>query len=136
MEFFAPRISADTEAFWKGCREHKLMVGKCNCCGRLIWPASFICPDCLSSNNEMVELAPEGTLYSYVIMYKHFHPSLESYTPYVVAAIDLKDGIRIEANILEWDPQSLKCGAQVDIDFEDSETYSRPIARLKQGGRN
>ena len=28
-EFFEPRISADTKAYWDGCREHKLMVQKC-----------------------------------------------------------------------------------------------------------
>ena len=39
-EFFEPRISADTKAYWDGCREHKLMGQKCKACGRLRIPAS------------------------------------------------------------------------------------------------
>lgn len=131
MEFFEPRISCDTAAFWEGCKEHKLVFKKCSNCGKVIWPASFVCPECLCDKGEAVELAPEGTLYSYVVMHKPFHPSLADKVPYVVAAVDLAEGVRISANILDCDVEALRCGQKVAIDFADSETYSRPIARIK-----
>ena len=34
--------------------------------------------------------------------------------------------------MFDVDPDELKCGAEVTIDFADSETYSRPIAKLKE----
>ncbi len=131
MDFFEPRISADTAAFWAGCREHKLMIQRCKDCGRLRWPASYVCPDCLSSETELVELPPEGTLYSYVVMQKPFHPSLADKVPYIVAAVDVAEGVRILANIFDCDPSTLHCGDAVSIDWCDCETYSRPIARKK-----
>ena len=131
MEFFEPRISCDTAEFWAGCKEHKLIFRKCSNCGKVIWPAGYLCPDCLCEKSESVELAPEGALYSYVVMHKPFHPSLADKVPYVVAAVDLADGVRIIANILDCDIERLRCGDSVVIDFADAETYSRPIAHIK-----
>ena len=60
-EFFEPRISADTKAYWDGCREHKLMVQKCKVCGRLCTPQNAgsdhrnHCPNCLSSLHVDIE---------------------------------------------------------------------------------
>ena len=131
-EFFEPRISADTKAYWDGCREHKLMVQKCKTCGRLRIPASYVCQNCLSTETELVEMKPEGTLYSFVVMHRAFHPSVQDKVPYIVATIDLSEDVRILANMFDVDPDELKCGAEVTIDFADSETYSRPIAKLKE----
>ena len=50
LDFFAPRISADTKMFWEGCKEHKLEIQRCKKCGKLRWPAAFLCPDCLTDD--------------------------------------------------------------------------------------
>lgn len=131
MDFFEPRINGDTALFWEGCKAHELRFSRCKACGKVRWPGAYLCPDCLSSEAETAVLPPEGTLYSYVIMDKPFHPSVQDKVPYVVATVDLTEGVRILANILEYDPPALRCGAPVTIEFADSETYSRPIARLK-----
>lgn len=134
MEFFEPRVNADTASFWEGCREHKLRFQRCHCCGNVRWPAAYLCPECLSSDAELVELFREGVLYSYVVMHKPFHPSVEDKVPYVVATVNLAEGVRILTNLVDCDLETLRCGDKVRIDFEDSETYSRPVAR-KEGDR-
>lgn len=131
MEFFEPRMNADTVAFWEGCRAHELRFQRCKACGHVRWPAAYLCPECLSNETETTVLPPEGTLYSYVVMHKPFHPSVTDKVPYVVATVDLNDGVRILTNLVDCDPEKLRCGDKVVIDFADSETYSRPIARLK-----
>lgn len=131
MDFFEPRISADTAAWWEGGRAHELRFQKCRCCGNVRWPASYVCPQCLSEEYEQIVLPNEGTLYSYVVMHKPFHPSLKDKVPYIVGAVDLAEGVRISVNMFDVDPEKLRCGMPVTIDFLDSETYSRPIAKLK-----
>lgn len=131
MEFFEPRINADTAEFWAGCKAHELRFARCKQCGTVRWPGGYLCPACLSSEAETAVLPKEGTLYSYVIMDRPFHPSVADKVPYVVATVDLSEGVRILANILEYTPEKLRCGAKVTIDFADAETYSRPIAKLK-----
>lgn len=131
-DFFAPVVNPDNKAYWDGCKEHKLLVQRCKKCGRLRIPASYVCQDCLSTETELAEMAPEGTLYSFVVMHRAFHPSVQEKTPYVVATIDLAENVRILANMFDVDPDSLHCGDAVTISFADSETYSRPIASLKK----
>ena len=131
-EFFDPRVSADTKAFWEGCREHKLRFQRCTACGKVRWPAGHLCPDCLSEEAEYVDLPAEGTLYSYIVMRRAFHPSLADKTPYAVAAVDLSGGVRILANIPMEDLSGIRCGDPVVIEWYDGENYSRPIARRKE----
>lgn len=135
MAFFEPRINGDAAAFWEGCKEHELRFQRCQKCGHIRWPAAYLCPQCLSEQMQMTVLPPRGTLYSYVIMEKVFHPSLAEKVPYVIAAVDLEEGVRILTNLEEWKPEQLRCGAPVDICFEDCGSYSRPIARIREDGQ-
>lgn len=131
MEFFEPRINADAALFWDGCREHRLQFQRCKACGKLRWPAAYLCPDCLSEETEMAAVPAEGRLYSYVVMHKPFHPSVADKVPYVVATVDLSCGVRVLTNMFDCRPEQLHCGDEVFIGFADSESYSRPIAHLK-----
>lgn len=131
MEFFEPRINGDTAAFWEGCRDHVLRFQRCRACGYVRWPAAHLCPECLSDDAQLVEVSPEGTLYSYVVMRRAFHPGVADKVPYVVATVDLQDGVRLLTNLVDCDLETLRCGDPVCIEFVDSQTYSRPVARKK-----
>lgn len=131
MEFFEPRINMDAAAFWEGCRSHELRFQRCKACGKVRWPAAYLCPDCLSGETELVTLPPEGKIYSYVVMHKPFHPGVAEKVPYVVATVELEEGVRILANLADEDMDDLHCGAPVTVEFADSGTYSRPVVRLK-----
>lgn len=131
LEFFEPRINPDTAPFWEGCRAHTLRFQRCAKCGHVRWPASYLCPECLSEETEPAILPPVGKLYAYVVMHRAFHPDVTDKVPYVIATVDLEDDVRILTNLIDCDPKDLRCGQDVVIDFIDSQTYSRPVARLK-----
>lgn len=135
MEFFEPRINADAAPFWEGCRCHELRFQRCGKCGKIRWPASFLCPDCLSGETEMVVLPTEGVLYSYVVMQKPFHPDVADKVPYVVATVDLGNDVRILTNLVDADLDQIRCGDPVTIDFIDSASYTRPVARCRGGSK-
>jgi len=44
----APAISPDTEFFWNGLRQHKLLIQRCSGCGALRNPPRPMCPKCRS----------------------------------------------------------------------------------------
>lgn len=129
MEYFTPRISEDTKEFWEGCRKHELRLQQCGKCGKIRYPAGYLCPECLSEEYEWVSVEPKGTLYSYIKMVKPFHPSMAEKVPYYVATVDLNCGARILMNASVDDGDEMKCGDSVVVGWEDGETYSRPIAR-------
>lgn len=130
-EFFAPRVSADTKAFWEGCKEHKLLIQKCTDCGKTRWPAAYLCPHCLSEQAELAEMGPEATVHSFVVFRKPFHPSLEETLPYIVATVDLDEDVRIVSNIVGCEPGDVHCGDKVELAWADGETYTRPVFKLK-----
>lgn len=130
-EFFAPRISADSRSFWDGCREHKLLIQKCRKCGKMRWPAAYLCPDCLSEQTEIVEHSGKGTLYSYTVFHKAFHPSLNEKTPYVVAEVDLEGGIRLVSNLVNAENRKITCGDKVKLKWQDFESYTKPVFEME-----
>ena len=130
LDFFAPRISADTKMFWEGCKEHKLEIQRCKKCGKLRWPAAFLCPDCLSSETEMQEMSGEGTLYSYVTFQKAFHPSVQDKVPYTVGVVEMEGGVRIISNIVDCEPEQLACNKKVKMKWMDCEEYTKPDFEL------
>ena len=132
LDFFAPRVSADTKEFWEGCKEHKLKIQRCKQCGKLRWPASYLCPDCLSEETEYTELSGEGTLYSYVVFHKPFHPSLQEKVPYVVVEVDLEGGVRLITNIVNCKPEDLACDKKVKMKWMDCEEYTKPVFELRE----
>lgn len=133
LKFFEPRICSDTKAFWERCKEHKLIIQKCTVCGRLRWPAAYLCPHCLSSEVELAEMSGSGELYSYTVFHKAFHPSLEKNTPYIVSAVDLEEGVRILSNLINAEGKRIRCGAAVKLKWLDFETYSKPVFELDEG---
>ena len=130
LDFFAPRISADTKMFWEGCKEHKLEIQRCKKCGKLRWPAAFLCPDCLSSETEMQVMSGDGTLYSYVTFQKAFHPSVQDKVPYTVGVVELEGGVRIISNIVDCEPEQLACNKKVKMKWMDCEEYTKPVFEL------
>jgi len=131
-QFFAPRISADTKFFWDSCRNHELKVQKCKRCGKLRWPASYLCPECLCEKSEAVNLPERGVLYSFTIFRKAFHPSLKEALPYVVGEVDLEGGVRLITNIVGCNLENLKCNAVVKLEWQDFEEYTKPVFVLEE----
>ncbi|MGB8208771.1 MAG: zinc ribbon domain-containing protein, partial [Mycobacterium sp.] len=60
----APTISPDTEFFWDGLRDHKLLIQRCSGCGTLRNPPRPMCPNCRSLEWEPIESSGRGTVYS------------------------------------------------------------------------
>ena len=117
---FLPRITEDSQPFWEGCAQHRLMFQRCAHCGQPRLPASFLCPRCLSRQYAWEPSAGRGSIYSFVVFRRAFHPALANRVPYVVASVDLEEGVRLLTNIVNYGTTQIKCGAEVMVDFIDA----------------
>lgn len=117
---FLPKISDDTAPFWQGCRERRLLFQKCSECGHVRYPASVICPECLSAANEWVEAKGVGRIYSFVVFQRAFHPSMADKIPYVVAVVELDEGPSFLTNIVDCDPAHVSCDQRVRLKWENA----------------
>lgn len=117
---FLPKISDDTAPFWQGCRERRLLFQKCSECGYIRYPASVICPECLSADHDWIEAKGEGRIYSFVVFQRAFHPAMTDRIPYVVAVVELDEGPSFLTNIVDCEPQQVSCDQRVLIKWQNS----------------
>ena len=118
---FLPKISDDAAPFWQGCREQRLLFQKCSDCGHIRYPASVVCPECLSAAHAWIEVKGEGRIYSFVVFQRAFHPSMADRIPYVVAVVELDEGPSFLTNIVDCDPLQVSCDQRVRIKWEETD---------------
>jgi len=122
-----PQPNADDRFFWDGCKEHKLLFQSCRSCGLVRWPPSIICPSCYSSDTRIVEAKGKGKIYTYAVYHQVYHPGFENEIPYVTAVIEMEEGPHFLSNIIDCDPDGLKCDLPVEIVWDNiTQEFSLP----------
>ena len=125
-----PQPNADTKPFWDGCKEHQLRFQKCGGCGHVRWPPSIICPMCYSSSTKWIVASGKGKLYTYAIYHRAYHKAFKNDLPYVAGIVELEEGPHILSNIIDSDPNALRCDMPVEVVWEDiTEEFSLPKFR-------
>jgi len=114
-----PIPNEDTKPFWNGLKKHKLMIQKCHQCERFRFPPRVVCPYCLSLDSEWVEATGKGKVYSFTVVHHAYIPAYKDDLPYVVAIIELEEGVRLVTNIVGCKPDEVKIGMGVELAFED-----------------
>ena len=113
-----PKMSPWSKPFWDGCKKHELLIQKCKNCNKFVFYPKIICPFCLSENLEWVRASGCGKVYSYSVIYSYQPEVFSDDVPYVIAIIELDEGVRMMSNIVECDPETVKCGMDVGVVFE------------------
>ena len=126
-----PMPTEDTQPYWDGARLGKLMIQKCINCSSLQFYPRIYCKSCLNESMTWIEATGIGTIYTFTINHRPANEFMKDKIPYVVAAIDLAEGVRMLANIVGSDVKKVKCGARVQVVFEKiSEEITLPQFRL------
>jgi uncharacterized OB-fold protein len=109
-----PVIGKDTQYFWDGTAEGELRIQQCTECGRLRHPPGPMCPACGSVKPSYVVASGAGTVYSYVV---HHHPPVPGRrAPFVVALVELPEGVRLVGELLGIAPDQVRIGMPVTLD--------------------
>jgi hypothetical protein len=114
-----PQMSPWSKPFWEGCKRHKLLVQKCKDCKKPIFYPKLFCPYCLSPNLEWTKATGRGKVYSYTVVHSYGPTEFSEDTPYVVAVIDLQEGVRMMSNVVGCPPEAVKCDMEVEVVFDD-----------------
>ena len=116
-----PRIEATeySQAFWDAAARGELVVQRCSDCGSLRHYPQPLCPACTSAEYDWAPLSGRGVIYSYTVSHRAFHPAWKEHAPYVLATIELQEGIRMITDLLGVDPASVAIGQAVEVEFVD-----------------
>jgi uncharacterized OB-fold protein len=113
-----PTVNDVNRPFWEGCRSGELLVQRCGHCAHLRYPASIICPECLSRDSEWTAVSGRGKVFSFVVFHRAYHPAWEGKVPYNVSLIELDEGPIMLSNVVDVDNAKLAVGQPVRVAFE------------------
>ena len=110
----APQPNPETQAYWDAATAGKLLVKRCQACGRTHHYPRSIGPHCFSDRTEWETASGRGTIYSYSVMRR-------AKVPYVIAYVTLDEGTTMMTNIVDCDFDKVRIGQKVKVVFKPSE---------------
>ena len=112
------RQDLDNGEFWNGTDRGELRVKRCGDCSRYHWPPRLGCPYCGSGKLAWVAVGPRGEVFSWTVVHRSQTPGFETETPYAVVLVELEDGGRMIANVIDCPLERLRIGMPVEAAFE------------------
>jgi uncharacterized OB-fold protein len=111
-----PLPDQDTEVFWSGAKNGKLMIQRCATCERTQFYPRYFCAAC-AGDVEWIEASGRGSVYTYTIVRQNATAPFDTLVPYVLAMIDLEEGVRMMGNVVGVPVEEVGIGMEVEVDF-------------------
>ena len=107
-----------------GLRAGELRLQHCVQCGKYQYPGESFCYHCPSTELNWQAVEGNGTVYSFIILHQRYHPAFGDRLPYNVAIVELDEGPRMIANVLDVGDKGVEIGMRVRPRIEqlDDET--------------
>ncbi len=114
-----PRVDEESRGWWEALARHELYFQRCRDCGTKRFYPRALCPRCLSSATEWVRASGWGTVYSFTVTHQNQAPGFREELPYVLAIVELDEGVRMMTNVVGCAPDAVRVGMRVEVVFED-----------------
>ena len=112
-----PNTYMNTQPFWDAAKTGKLVIQYCKDTGK---PQFFPRPVSMANgkrNLEWREVSGRGKVYSYTNTFSAW-PGHEDRVPYIVALVELEEGVRILANLFNVKAEDVKIDMPVKLFWE------------------
>lgn len=117
-------VDITINSYFDELKKKKIFGTQCNECGRIHLPPRVICDHCKSQNLDFIELAGEGTLQAYSVVYvptsKMMAAGFGRENPNCVGIVKMSEGPMMSAEIYGFDlsqPEKIKIGTPVKAKF-------------------
>ena len=114
-----PVMQPWSEKFWKGTKAKKLLIQHCKDCNATIFYPRKQCPECWSKNLDWIQASGKAKVYTYSVMMDMVEPIFWGDLPYVLAMVDLEEGVRMTTRIVGCKPEDVTIGMDVEVVFEE-----------------
>jgi uncharacterized protein len=113
-----PPASDEAAPFWEATRRGYLVLPWCRVCERPFWYPRATCPRCLGDVVEWRPAVGDGVVYAASVQHLPGPGRDAADGPYVVALVDLDEGVRVTGNVLECAPETVRVGMRVRAMWE------------------
>jgi uncharacterized protein len=111
-------INYDNKEFYRGWLEHRLLLNRCEDCGRWHHPPRPMCPDCWSRNVVPTEVSGRGSVYLLIKLHQGAPaPDVDYSTPHPVATVELveQEGLRYTSTVVNCPLEEIRIGRPVRL---------------------
>ena len=112
-----PTPTSVSRQYWDSVNAEALEIPRCRDCGAVHFYPHALCVSCMSPKLEYVPVSGNGTVYTYTVI-RSPQPAFRGMEPYVVANVELDEGVRMMANVLTDDVESVGIGTRVRLTYQ------------------
>lgn len=112
------RIDHDNAAHYRGLLEQRVLVNRCDDCGRWHQPPRPLCPSCWSSAVSPTEVSGEGSIAIVTVLRQGPNQPGVDYTnghPLVAVELDEQPGLRLAGTVVGTPADQLRPGDRVRV---------------------
>ena len=95
---------------------YRLEAGRCQRCGKVVYPTRRICPACRGEDWQTVNLSRKGKVITSTVI--HVPPAdflMEA--PYAMAIVETPEGARLMTQVVDCDPSDVQPGMEIALEF-------------------
>jgi uncharacterized OB-fold protein len=112
-------LSESDRTFWAAAADERLLIQACSDCGEPQFFPRAWCHYCGSPDVEWLEAAGTGHVHTFTIIRRATELGwFADRIPYVVAYVELEEGVRLCTNVVGCEPESVELGMHVTVTFE------------------
>lgn len=115
-----PVPDADSEVYWRGIQQGKLLLQHCLSCGHVQLYQQAICRECASERLEHRAASGRGKVHSFSVVHRAPGPAFRQDTPYAVLLVELEEGPRMISAFTGDNPASVTFDMAVELVCESA----------------
>jgi uncharacterized OB-fold protein len=116
---YLPILYPEEMPYWQAAKHHKLVLQRCDGCGKVRFPIGPTCPFCQSNMFTWTTMSGRGVVHNYVIYHKAWIPYYRDKVPYALVQVEIEEGPRLTTNLWDVPVDQIKIGMEVEASWED-----------------
>lgn len=111
----------DSAVFWEGVNNSRFLFQRCEACKKAQFYPRSVCSHCKAGPLTWEESAGRGRVASFSVIHRAPIAAFKGDVPYVLALVDLEEGVRFMCNVVNCNPTNVKIGSAVKVVYERRE---------------
>jgi uncharacterized OB-fold protein len=113
-----PEPTATSAPFWQAADRGVLELQYCSACDNFQYYPRAICANCWNEDIQWRRCSGRASVYAFSICHIPLLPSFKGDGSYVVAVVELEEGVRMTTNIIDCELTDVNIGMDVEAVFE------------------
>jgi uncharacterized OB-fold protein len=115
-----PALDPVSAPYWEAAARGELLHQVCPSCGhRQLYPRAA-CTAC-GAEPGWARSSGRGVVHTFTVIRQNPAPPWGEMVPYVVAVVELEEGVRLMSNVTDCAPEDVRIGMRVEVHFERPE---------------